>query len=99
MKKIYEIRDVSDEERYYSRGLFSSLKEAKGQLTLDNIEKIRSEFTEEDYDLKFEILERPLNCVTDDSPPIFEINFDYCYDEEKDENCYRIRNPSLPNSF
>lgn len=94
MEKIYEIRDASDEEMYFSRGYFSSLEKAKEQLTLDNINKIRSK-----YDLKFEIHEHALNQLKDDSTAIFEINFDYCYDEEKDENCYRIRTDDLPNSF
>ncbi len=99
MVKIYEIRDTSDDERYYSRGVFSSLEKAKEQLTLENIEKIISEFTDPGYDLKFTITERELDEVDNGECEVFEINFDYCYDEEKDENCYRIRTDEQPNSF
>lgn len=100
MEKIYEIRDASDDEGvYYTCGYFSTFEKAKEQITPENIDSLKSEFTDQ-YRLDmitFEIHEQPLDKINDGHNCIFKGSFEKKYNEEKDEYFYEQITQELNN--
>lgn len=57
-KKIYEVRDETDSDRYYSLGLFETLEAAKQEI-LETPSDCRISDTDDDYE-KIRVYERKL---------------------------------------
>ena len=92
IKKVYQIRDVSDDEVYYEVGVFTSLEEAKEQLVNDNISNLKNTVdgdSNPDY-AKYEIHEIELNKVSNGYYRVFNISFDSKFNEDKDESEWEV---------
>ena len=80
-KYIYEVRDITDDDRNMSLGVFTGLDKIKKQIKIDDEEgNPTSEYAEEFE--KIEVIERPLDDWYSPGKKVLEVT--RYYDEESD---------------
>lgn len=85
--KVYEIRDNSNDEVYFTCGIFSSLDEAINQIQPDKVGNLANYQTEEGEDLSFEVHEHELDEVGE-SKRVYQAVFECTAHEEEDDFSY-----------
>jgi len=85
--EIYEVRDVTDEERYFPLGIYLSIQDAVGSLIgAFEPDSHHGEWTDDSPE-RFEIYERKIG-TSCNGKLVWEIERDEKYSDEKDEYLY-----------